>query len=377
MSYKTSSKYTGVQSYEKKNGDTSYYIRYEDESGKTVRKKIGDKSKGITLQYAFNKRNQIINTINLGEDPLQLKKKKSKIILNDIFEYYIQNKDMKEKSRKDANGRWNKHVKENLGKQDASYISVEDIRKLKSSIKLSERSKEIIIGYIYTAYEFCSAHNEDKFSQFINPMIAYRKIEAVNQSRASKQEKKRKRNRYLTLDEIKLLKNEVKDDFNLKLGVEVLLSTGQRANSALQIKKRDINLENNTISLIDEKVGGERYTGYITSTLRHILEKYLKDLKNNDYIFQKKNKQLTYSQFSKDLTPILIKLFNDNIDISDMDNRVVIHTLRHTFASHLAINSTSIYTIKKLMNHKDINSTIRYAKLSPENGKNDVEDLYK
>ena len=32
---------------------------------------------------------------------------------------------------------------------------------------------------------------------------------------------------------------------------------------------------------------------------------------------------------------------------------VVIHSLRHTFASHLAINGTPIFTVQKLMNHNE------------------------
>jgi integrase len=56
-------------------------------------------------------------------------------------------------------------------------------------------------------------------------------------------------------------------------------------------------------------------------------------------------------------------------------NKVVIHTLRHTFASHLAINETPIFTIQKLMNHKDIKMTLRYAKLSPDSGREAVLKL--
>ena len=53
----------------------------------------------------------------------------------------------------------------------------------------------------------------------------------------------------------------------------------------------------------------------------------------------------------------------------DFQNKVVIYTLRHTFASHLAIQGTPIFTIQKLMNHKDIKQTMRYAKLAPDSGR--------
>ena len=69
------------------------------------------------------------------------------------------------------------------------------------------------------------------------------------------------------------------------------------------------------------------------------------------------------------------ELFNDEISSDDRKNKVVIHTLRHTFASHLAINGTPIFTIQKLMNHKDIKMTLRYAKLSPDSGRDAVVGL--
>jgi site-specific recombinase XerD len=72
---------------------------------------------------------------------------------------------------------------------------------------------------------------------------------------------------------------------------------------------------------------------------------------------------------------VLNKLFNQGLEKDDRKNRVVIHTLRHTFASHLAINGTPIFTIQKLMNHKDIKMTLRYAKLAPEQGRSSVEEL--
>jgi len=69
--------------------------------------------------------------------------------------------------------------------------------------------------------------------------------------------------------------------------------------------------------------------------------------------------------------------FNVGLKIRDTKNRAVIHTLRHTFASHLAINGVPIFNIKELMNHSDITMTMRYAKLAPSSGKNAVKGLYK
>lgn len=55
-----------------------------------------------------------------------------------------------------------------------------------------------------------------------------------------------------------------------------------------------------------------------------------------------------------------------NDGVTDASQRVVFHTLRHTFASWLAIAGVDLYRIKTLMRHKTIEMTQRYAKLMPD-----------
>mgnify|MGYP000530601566 CR=1 FL=1 len=56
--------------------------------------------------------------------------------------------------------------------------------------------------------------------------------------------------------------------------------------------------------------------------------------------------------------------FNDGI--TDTRQRVTFHTLRHTFASWLAIEGTPILTIKELLGHKTLAMTERYSHLIPD-----------
>jgi len=101
------------------------------------------------------------------------------------------------------------------------------------------------------------------------------------------------------------------------------------------------------------------------------LKKWTTDLKPNDKIISSSNRTI-----SRKMKKVLDELFNDGLEVADAKNRAVIHTLRHTFASHLAINGTPIFTIQKLMNHKDIQQTLRYAKLAPDSGKDAVIQLW-
>ena len=60
--------------------------------------------------------------------------------------------------------------------------------------------------------------------------------------------------------------------------------------------------------------------------------------------------------------------FNDGV--TDSRQRVVFHTLRHTFASWLVQKGVPLHTVAELMGYKSIAMTQRYAHLSPDSLRN-------
>ena len=52
-----------------------------------------------------------------------------------------------------------------------------------------------------------------------------------------------------------------------------------------------------------------------------------------------------------------------------------VHTLRHTFASHLVMAGVDLATVGQLLGHKDISTTMIYAHLAPEHVKKAVDKL--
>ncbi|MBD3808101.1 MAG: hypothetical protein IE880_05220 [Epsilonproteobacteria bacterium] len=64
----------------------------------------------------------------------------------------------------------------------------------------------------------------------------------------------------------------------------------------------------------------------------------------------KENEANLYDQIKLKAKTLLDKLFNE--DDTDTKHKVVIHSLRHTFASHLAINGTRYSLFKSCLTTK-------------------------
>jgi len=140
--------------------------------------------------------------------------------------------------------------------------------------------------------------------------------------------------------------------------------------AVMNLCKKDVNLVNSTVFIADEK-GKEMYTAFLNDRVVNLLEVILEGLRPNDRLYTS-----DWRRMQRQMKKVLDLLFNEGLEASDTANRVVIHTLRHSFASHLAINGTPIFTIQKLLNHKDIKQTMRYAKLAPDSGRNFVCGLW-
>jgi site-specific recombinase XerD len=62
-----------------------------------------------------------------------------------------------------------------------------------------------------------------------------------------------------------------------------------------------------------------------------------------------------------------------NAGHQDRRDKVVFHTLRHTYASWLVQSGVDLYQVKGLMGHSVMAMTERYAHLAPESGRDSVK----
>ena len=66
-----------------------------------------------------------------------------------------------------------------------------------------------------------------------------------------------------------------------------------------------------------------------------------------------------------------------NTGVTDSRQKVVFHTLRHTYASWLVMSGVDLYTVQRLMGHSTISMTERYSHLAPDHLKKAVSMMEK
>lgn len=360
-----SKKYAGVYLNHLVNGDISYAVNYKDHNGKKVWITVGKKSNGVNEKFAFARRGEYINNIKIGVDPLQHKKKKQVTTLEDLAAVYFDDKADENKTNDRQKGKYDLHIKPVLGDKDTQTITKGDVLKLQKSLKASDKAPKTVNGTITLLKAIINHSIKEKDLKLINPCIGIKPLKEDD-----------KRERYLTLDEVKQLVDAVRGNETQYYFVKMALSTGARLESVLHIQKKDINLSGNSVTITDLKSGGA-YTGFYDDGFKATIKTYTKQLTANDYFIGGNAESVPGRTMRRWLKPILDDLFNGGLEVRDAKNRVVIHTLRHTFASQLAIADVPILTIKNLMNHADIAQTMRYAKLAPDQGSEAVKGLYR
>jgi len=390
----------------------TYYYNFTSKSGKKVEKKVGSDTNGFNIGMAVEARKNAIQTDALGADSKFVNSDDSTPTLDDVAKIHFDIKAKKNSNNLKDKQRYNNHIgfikefhsefikatkvaiakttsksaivmarkklelleakphSSLLGIYPIAEIGSAHIDRLMDSAKekeLGAKSRDTILASLSAIFE--TAINKGYVGS--NPVRNWRKNDDnVN----PKSEIDNESERYLNEDEKQALYVAVENDCeSTRLFVHLALKTGARANSICSIKKKDI--VGNMIRLSDEKrkkVKDKTYMIPLAPSLKEILQSRLDSIKPNDFIVD-----ANYNTINKRTRLIYERLFNADLSFKD-DRKIWVsnHTLRHTFASLLAIDKTPIFTIMKLMHHADIKMTIRYAKLnSEENGSEYIERI--
>lgn len=256
--------------------------------------------------------------------------------------------------------------------KDISPIHLERIKKNMADSNLSPRTAAYALSIIRQVYNFTNRNNI-----YPGPWPGANKSVKIPKN-------DNRRQRYLTHDEAEALLAGLKaispDVHDMAL---LSLNCGLRAGEVFSLIWADVDIKKKTLFIRDPKSGRNRHA-YMTDTVKTMLEERDHG-KPSDYIFvrrspnkdQNKRKAGTVDpvdRISKTFNRVVATM-NLNKDVSDRRQKVVFHSLRHTYASWLVESGVSLYTVQKLLGHEQISQTERYSHLSPDNLQGAVKTL--
>lgn len=136
-------------------------------------------------------------------------------------------------------------------------------------------------------------------------------------------------------------------------------SAGLRVSEAVRLKISDVDSKNMQLHIHSGKGDKDRYAILSHQNLL-LLRDYFKVYRPTDWLFSSgANPSMHLSSRT------VQKTFKASTLKAGILKPVTVHTLRHSFATHLLISGTDIYTIMQLLGHNSIQSTSVYLHLAP------------
>lgn len=170
---------------------------------------------------------------------------------------------------------------------------------------------------------------------------------------------------YLNKDEINMLLDEIrlnsaasKRSRDLCL-VSLALSTGLRVSAITQINVEDVDLENNTIKVVEKgnKVRTIKFGNNLAALIWQCIEDRDKYFPNAD------TNALFLSQWKRRMTTQAVRDLVSKYTINIQGKHITPHKLRASAATNLAASGVSMQAIAKVLGHENIQTTKRYVEV--------------
>jgi integrase len=359
MSQRRRTKFPGVYSRQgiqrkgehKGKVDTAFDISYKKE-GRKIWEKVGWKAEGYSAKVAAEIRAERLRMIRHGQE---LPRERARVpYFSEVAEAYLEwAKENKARAGRNDSYLYRKHLKEPLEKKRLNEITSFDLERLKSNLTKKELSPGSVKHCLVLVREI------------FNKAIEWGKYKGQNPVRGVKMPSlNNRRERFLSHEEADKLLTELKT-VSPSVHDQALLSLhcGLRAGEIFNLRGQDLDFENGLIRIMDPKNKTNR-TAYMSQAVREMLKTRLPENPGAP-IFSDRWHEGPTKNISRAFKWTVDSL-GLNKDVEDRRQRVVFHTLRHTFASWLAIQGTPIISIRDLLGHKSLSMTERYAHLSPD-----------
>ena len=164
----------------------------------------------------------------------------------------------------------------------------------------------------------------------------------------------------LTIEEIRRM-IEVTSNIKHALIIKILYGSGLRVSEVVNLKKKDLNFDEELIHVRLAKGKKDRFVT-IPSSIKEELKNYC-SLDSGNYLFESNRG----GKLTKDT---IQKIVRNSAKEAEIRKRVYPHLLRHSFATHLLEQGTDLRIIQKLLGHSDIKTTQIYTHISQASIKN-------
>ena len=171
--------------------------------------------------------------------------------------------------------------------------------------------------------------------------------------------------------EVEHLLNQVRN-IKHKAILMTIYSAGLRCGELCHLKINDIDSSRMRIAVRDAKGQKDREVILSDKLLRYLRE-YVKIYRPKDFLF---NGQVSGKPIS---ARTLQQVFRKMLTRSNIQKKASLHTLRHSYATHLMNKGIDLRIIQKLLGHKSIKTTLIYCHLSDDrfaNTKSPLDDRH-
>ena len=281
------------------------------------------------------------------------------ITLKEAWDWYKENKFTDIIDQQNDSIRWKRHIRPVLGDRTLESIKGVDILRLRRILE----GKKLKPQTIY--------HCLNLVRRLFNSAIKW-ELYSGTKPHFEMPTVHNQRTRFLHRDEATRLLEEIKRRSQLTHDITFFaLLTGLRSKEILTLKVQNVDMKARVAHILDSKSGSRSIP--LCQPAADLLEPYLHSKKRSDTIFLNAGRPI--SRVSRTYVRS-VEFCRLNDGVSDARDRVVFHTLRHTFASWLVMKGTPIATVSQLLGHSCTKITMRYAHLAPEFGHEVVSRLW-
>lgn len=138
--------------------------------------------------------------------------------------------------------------------------------------------------------------------------------------------------------------------------LSLIYSCGLRIGEVIALKIKDLDKERKLIKIVQAKGKKDRYVTY-SEKLKLLLRKYYDIYKPKEFLFE--------GQYGGPYTErSAAAILQRAVEKCRIKKRVTLHTLRHSFATHLLESGTDIRYIQELLGHNSPKTTMIYTHVS-------------